>query len=179
MFFSVESKTGFTGESPEIFDKRGLFYSKKGPTRFNLPAGEYSTERRIYKLGYPIKYKVPRLPINERIKRFPSKLSDIEIIVKEHPHKALIDVDNNKIIFSTEISNYTTPELAAVAFHELGHYFYGTEKYCDLFAMRCLIVVGFNPSQFRAFLNVLSDINPEARERKINAFINARKIEQA
>lgn len=174
-YLNVSKKTGFIGNNPEIYDKRGLFYNKAGDVYFNLPPGNYTSVRPVILLKYPIRYKVPSLPFSERFTKLPKSIKDFKIEFSDHGNKAMIDVANNRIIFSNEFKNYTTPQMACVAFHELGHYFYSTEKYCDAFALKCMIIVGFNPSQAREFLHVLSD---NAMDRKKEIYEFAKKVEK-
>lgn len=102
--------------------------------------------------------------INECGKKKFSKLTP-EIVLKKYPKEQLIKVPDKapKIFYADNINKGTiypfmhkikidkelkekAPFAAVkfIVFHELGHYFYKTEKYCDLFACACLYKLGYN-----------------------------------
>lgn len=58
--------------------------------------------------------------------------------------------------------------------HEIGHFFYRTEEYCDMYAARVLLDRGYNPSEI---LNTMKEVfrrSPLAIKRIHDMFINLR-----
>lgn len=160
---------GIQIENPIIYDKNGLFYEGQGIKRINLPAGEYEINGKYKQIPF-IHYELPRLPFPEKIYAVP-KLKNIKIeFIEGLPYKAQIDIHQNLMQFSEEMRNATSPEFFCVLFHELGHYKYFTEDKCDLYAIWKMLQIGFNPSQFLAFLGLLHSEN-----RKEKAVIAAIK----
>jgi hypothetical protein len=53
-----------------------------------------------------------------------------------------------------------------IMLHEIGHFFYKTEKYCDLYAAKIFIdILGFNPSTAYYSLSKILSRSPESDER--------------
>lgn len=73
----------------------------------------------------------------------PEKIPSLHFF--ENKNKGTIYPLIHKIIIDKELKD-TAPFAAVkfILFHELGHYFYKTEKYCDLFACACLYKLGYN-----------------------------------
>lgn len=149
MEFRVNEKTGFVTSDRfvRIFDERGmLFYFRnpsKLPFRFNLPKGTYSSGNSL-KRTQPRKYKLPMLPKYERTTK-PHK--QVQLLFGNNPHKASIFIDKGIILFDYAIRDLSIPQQRQIFYHELAHYHYKTEAYCDLFAVRRMLIEGFNPSQ--------------------------------
>lgn len=150
---SVLAKSGFCSlTSPVIIyeKKRGLvFYEHKGnPTGeafyFNLPRGEYLTKNELVKLKEPIPVHLPKLPKPQKNLKFPAKVS---ISYSKNPNKASVWTALNHIKIDPDMMKRTIPEIMFLAFHEAGHYLYKDEEKCDLFAVREMLKLGFNPSQ--------------------------------
>ena len=149
MNFTLDKKTGFRTMDKfiRIYDDRGqLFYFRnpdKFPFHFNLPKGTYSSSNTLKKTS-PRKYKLPQLPRFERNNK-PHK--QVKLVFADNPHKASIFIDKGLIVFDYKLRDLSYPQQKQVFFHELGHYHYRTEKYCDLFACRKMLIEGYNPSQ--------------------------------
>lgn len=174
---NIRNKTGFYGVNPEIYDKRGLFYKKQGNVSFNLPAGNYFTNSHLSRLDYPVKYYYPSLPTKEKAYPIPNP-KDVIIKVDPSLRRAKIDINKNLIVIGSDVLSMPTPEICCIFFHELGHYYYSTEEFCDYYAIYCMIKLGFNPSQFVAFVKVLGNTDYSIF-RKNFAYRQAQKIKKA
>lgn len=174
MELNVLQKTGFQTNDKfiRVYDDAGeLFYTKdKEPEpfnkvfNFNLPRGRYTTTNNLRETA-PRKYKLPLLPRRERSGVIPS-LTSINVIYAQNPNKASIIRNRKLIILDYSIRNLSAPERVHIRLHELAHYIYTTEKYCDLWATREMLKLGYNPSQiFFSVMNELSNSN-SALERK-------------
>jgi hypothetical protein len=167
--FKTEAKTGFRSNDLKIriYDNNmDLFYSHdrdQGATFFNLPKGTYRTTNKIYICSHPRKYKLPQLPPKERNKKVPNTL---QIVYGNNPHKASIYFDLNKIFIDNSIKNLSKPQKRHIILHEIAHYYYKTEQYCDLWAAREMLKAGYNPSQvFFSVYGTLSN-SPDSVNRK-------------
>lgn len=153
--------------NPVIFDDFGLFYTKQGIKEINLPIGNYRIEGRFQQIP-KIEYKLPDLPIREKIYRVP-KLTEITFKYTKDPDEiAKINIYDNLIVINEELNKCSSAKFWAVIFHELGHYRYKTEWKCDVFAIRKMLEYGFNPSQIEEFIDILPDNIP--RKLKILHF---------
>lgn len=176
MQFTLTEKTGFkTGDSfVRIFDDRGqLFYfrnPKKFPFHFNLPKGTYSSGNSLKRVQ-PRKYKLPQLPKYERS----AKKKDIKLVFANNPHKASIYIETGLIVFDYDIRNLSIPQQRQIFYHELGHYHYKTEHYCDLFAIRRMLMEGFNPSQCYYSVKATLNDSPTSHYRKEFILDNCQK----
>lgn len=177
--FSVDKKTGYCSHNSPVFiyekKRNKLFYyhhgNKKGRFFFNLPKGEYFTNNNIEKLIEPVTVELPILPPAEKSKTLPSK---VKVQFLENPNKASILVDKHKVFVDPKILKLSLPSIIFVLFHEIGHYYYKTEEYCDLFAVREMLKRGFNPSQCGIAIDeALSD---KSRNRKICIIEKMRKL---
>ena len=160
-YFKVYRKIGLTGENPIIYDERGIFYAKKGDVSFNLPPGIYRSDTTLQVIP-PIKYKLPKLPPVEKMFNNHDK-AKLFLYNGDGP-LGMASVVDNEIYLREDLLNKTTPQIMCVLYHELGHYYYTTEKYCDIFAINKMLKLGYNPSQFEGFLSILSN---NSMDRKV------------
>lgn len=178
MTLNLDRKTGFSSmdETIAIYDEHfAPFYiiSKKGKTiEFNLPKGTYHTDNSLKVLSSPVKYNVPALPKAEKQMTPPS---NIEIVWMENPNKCSILLNTGLIVCSPYIKSKSRAEQMFIIYHELGHYLYKTEKYCDLYATKRMIEEGFNPSQCVFSVNGCLT-QDKSVDRKENVFNFAQKI---
>jgi len=175
----LEDKTGFLSTMPfQIFDNKGiLFYSsdftdkisKGEQLKFNLPAGIYRYNGNFVKLPTPVKIMSVILPMKERNlgkKRY-------EIVFGDNPNKCTIFYDEGVILFDNSFKNKPLYIKYVIYFHELGHHWYRTEEKADLFAVKKLLDLGFNPSQIGiAFLEALSTRSLDRVEKIIKLLTN-------
>jgi hypothetical protein len=166
----LENKTGFTTLVPFIiYELNGnVFYSSDFVNKieqdkrlnFNLPAGRYTYEGTFIKLDNPIKFKVITLPIFER--NLPKK--KYKIIFGDNPNKCSIFYSTGIILFDQVFKNAPLYVKYGIYFHELGHHYYKTEKYADLYAVKKMLDYGFNPSQIGRVS--IFGLSSESMERK-------------
>lgn len=167
---NANKKVGIRANDPVIFDKRGLFYKKKGAAYFNLPPGQYFTNQ-FPTIAAPIKYKLPSLPMREKLFNT-SDNAKVHFYTGKGP-LGMVSVAHDEIYLNTELLNKTTPQIMCVLFHELGHYLYKTEYKCDLYAINKMLKIGYNPSQFAGFLSILSN---RSINRKVMLTEHAKKV---
>jgi len=131
-------------------------------TTFNLPKGKYYTSNTI-KETQPRKYALPNLPPRERKMKMPNH---VDIKYGDNPNKASIWLEQRIILLDNAIKRLSKPQIIQIIYHEFGHYYYTTEKYCDLFAARRMLVEGYNPKQiFFSIAGALNDTE-SSQERK-------------
>jgi hypothetical protein len=175
---SLDKKTGFKSLDSVIciYDEDYApfyFMTNKGKEiRFNLPKGTYHTENAITYLQSPVHYSTPDLPKKEKNLTPPDS---IEIVWNENPHKCSILLNIGLIVCSPYIRSKSRAEQMFIIYHELGHYLYKTESYCDLYATKRMIEDGFNPSQCVYSVNGCLT-HDKSIERKDNVFNFAKKI---
>jgi hypothetical protein len=177
LIFSTDGVRGFRCADKEVkvFDRLGkpfYFFSKpeiQPAVKFNLPKGKYFTSNTLTEVN-PVKYDLPKLPKRERHGKDPELYPTI---VAPNPNKCSINYDQKVIVIDPEICKLPTFVLFYILQHEIGHFYYTTEKFADLYASYQLLKNGFNPSQVQQANNLtLSDRNVQ---RKIYAIETARK----
>lgn len=169
----VDKVIGIKCRNPVIYDSYGEFYKREGIKHINLPKGKYSFYSPIGIICEPIIYKLPALPFREKIYRIP-KISDITIeYIDGLEQTARIDISRNLIQMNSNMLKATTPQYYSVFYHELGHYLYYNETKCDIFAIRQMLINGFNPSQISDFIEIL----PGNVERKNIIFNVVKKVD--
>jgi len=150
----LEHKTGFLTSVPfEIYDNRGmLFYSSdftdhiaEGRTlKFNMPLGIYKYNGSFVKLQNPIQTPVIKLP---PVERTIPRNGGYDIRFGNNPNKCTIFYEPGLILFDRKFLKEPLYIRYGIYFHELGHHYYKTEKYADLYAAKKMLDYGFNPSQ--------------------------------
>ena len=149
----LEKKTGFYAHFPfVIYEGNGnIFYSSEFTDKikngkklvFNLPAGKFLLDGSIQKLHKPKVFRNISLPKPERNiqkKRY-------KIIFGDNPNKCTIYYAAGLIVFDNAFKEGPLYVKYDIYFHELGHHFYKTEKFADLYAVKKMLDYGFNPSQ--------------------------------
>jgi hypothetical protein len=181
MIYNLPTKTGFRSMAPivAVYTKDyEPFYIKNRVGQdyiyFNLPKGEYIIESTVERLSKPVNYKLPPLPKYERVIKKPKK--DIDIYFVTNPNKCSIDLVKGIIYCDLSIKAKSSAEQMFVLYHELGHYYYKTESYCDIYASRELIKLGFNPSQL--YFSVNGCLSDRSSERKEAIYNFAKKIKK-
>jgi len=176
---STNKKTGFKsidGErvkiyrSPKYSDAENMYdYTPKGT--FNLPSGTYYTDNKL-KQCKPVNFSLvlPKFERNEKPK-------NLKIVGGNHPHKCIVYRGRNLIVYDKSYFSKLKPiEKLFVLAHELGHYKYETELYCDLYAANELLKIGYNPSQIaRCPFYALSDRNNDRKLQLLNELIKVKK----
>lgn len=131
-----------------IFDKTGRkFYDfkKNGVIEFNLPEGVYYTNSDIDKCKKMHTYKFERKRKRENYNFKEPKTLDIQF--KENPNKASIFLTKNIIVIDPSFLKFPSYVLEYLISHEIGHYYYKTEEFCDEFAQERMLKRGYNKSQ--------------------------------
>lgn len=147
----------FIDNTPSVF----RIYNEKGDLYFYryMPQGQKSIKINIPDIGNyyfnanaiversPISinsnvYKI-KLPAKERNRR-----KDYFIVHDENETEspAIIFTKEGRIITGSKFKKLTIPMKQFILLHELGHFDYKTEKFCDLFATVEFIKMGHNPS---------------------------------
>jgi hypothetical protein len=177
LIFSTDGVRGFRCADDEIkiYDRLGkpfYFFTKPAmqpSVKFNLPKGKYFTSNTLTEIN-PVRYDLPKLPKRERHGKEPELY---KTVIAENPNKCSINYDQELIIIDPEICKLPTFVLCYILHHEIGHFYYSTEKYADLYAANQMLKHGFNPSQVQQANNLtLSDRNVN---RKIYAIETAKK----
>lgn len=150
--FSIAQKTGFRNLTPfEILDKNGVlfygnYFTKKGldsSINFNLPIGDYFIDGEIMRLNKPVQHNNVTLPKPQR--NFKPK--KYKITFANNPNKCTIFHNTGLIVFDNFFKNAPRFILLDIYFHELGHNYYKSEQYADMYATKKMLDIGFNPSQ--------------------------------
>lgn len=172
-------------ETFELKDAKGKTYfyrylpkAIKGNTvKVNIPdTGVYyanvNTEANIRPLSINRKVYNISLPDRERWRDRPFKVTYDPKEAKDSP--AVIYTFNGDIYTGDKFKEASIPIRVFFLLHELGHFRYQTEKYCDLYATVEFIKMGYNPSTaMYALTDYLKD-KPQNNER-INFVFNKLK----
>lgn len=104
-----------------------------------------------------------KLPPPERNRYKPFTIEHNERLAGESP--AIIYTGEGRIYTGYKFKNLTQPIKEFVLCHEVGHYKYSTEKYCDLFAFKEAVKMGNNPSTCMYCLTDILKSSPGNDER--------------
>ncbi len=150
MVIELKNKSGFFALSDIIiiYDKVNKpFYifdfTGRKKRNFNLPKGIYNLKEGEIKAAPFNKWTVPKLPPAERNR----KIKNFKVYFEATPNKAEINFLAQTIKFDLSYKNAPKIIFDFTLFHEHGHAFYKTEHYCDLYAIKRMLIVGYNPSQ--------------------------------
>lgn len=135
---------------------------------FNLPSSnvlcnDFYTENNIKCLdNHYLEFDNIQLPKKE--KNFVVK-NNYTFTLGKNPNKASIKIFEGEILMDESFKYEPIPFATFVAFHELGHNYYYTEKYCDMFATNEMLKRGYNPSQcYYSNYYCLSDAQKERKK---------------
>lgn len=78
---------------------------------------------------------------------------------------ALIYTGTGMIVTGRKFKGMSIPMRIFILLHELGHFYYETEKYCDLYAFIEFVKMGYNPSTAMYCLTDVLRRKPENDER--------------
>jgi hypothetical protein len=180
---NLESKTGFYTSLPfEIFDLKGnIFYtsdfvnkvSQGQVHKFNLPRGNYTYNGSLHKLDKPVIHSELRAT-----KKLPKKQRNLgkhryKIFFAPNPNKCTINHKKHTITFDTAFKDAPLYIKYDIYYHELGHRYYKTEEFADLYASKKMLELGFNPSQIgrSSLISLRSKLSHYRKESKINSLI--------
>jgi len=142
--FKVGKVGGYRAVSPIIKKSGRDFYAFNGPVHFNLPPGEYTTNTELTPCK-PVKYRVKSERKRERFDlKAPKK---IQVKFADNPNKASIHLAEGYVILDNKYKEAPECMLKYILYHEIGHYFYTTESFCDEYATERLLEEGYNQSQ--------------------------------
>lgn len=176
MVQKLDKITGWYGVG-SVFHNGKLLYYAPDYVEFNLPIGTFYFEGDFTQLDKPLVYIIPDLPKYE--KRI--KMKKIDISVVDNPNKASIDVLTGKVYFDKVIKDdWETAKKVFILGHEIGHNYYKTELFCDLFSAKKMLENGFNPSQcFYSSFYCLSNGNIGVdRKQQLLNFLEKVKIKE-
>jgi hypothetical protein len=155
-------------------ENKRIFYDSgkvnKNVRYFNLPAGSYYLDSGKISQGTFVSYGLFKLPKPERKNR--ENPTKFKIKIGDNPNKCHIDWNKKEILFDKDLMSKPKQELMFMLYHEHGHAFYTTEKYCDLYAANCMLKKGYNPSQIgMSSINGLSSNQMDRKEYLVNKII--------
>ena len=78
---------------------------------------------------------------------------------------ASINIKTGLMVYNEYFSSLPYVKQAFIKQHECGHFLYNTEKYCDLFATKKIVEMGFGLSQCLEVLRSTLKDSPEKTER--------------
>jgi hypothetical protein len=146
-----------------ITDEQGKVFFKPFTRRFNLPKGTYAINKN-FSICEPVRYKKIILPARERNIPYPKQF---KVIQRPNKNKCSIYYELGIIVFDPDFFNSLNKfQHYFVCAHEIGHYFFKTEKYCDLFAAKKMIQNGYNATQILASCDITLSNTDESTERK-------------
>ena len=158
MILKLDKATGFIAEGPihvKTIDGRPFYViSKTGKVKFNLPKGEYITETPLKRLAAPHLYKFERKRKREHYHFEMPKANQIKVEFRDNPNKASIFPRKHTIVMDNSFQSMPEYVKKYVFYHELGHYLYKTEEFCDEFAQEKMLKDGYNKSQIEAAARV-------------------------
>lgn len=110
---------------------KGIYYFD---AEANIQRGPISICREVYNIKLPP----------------PERNREKDYTIKHDPNltssPAIIYTERGLIITGRKFESLPAPMKVFILLHELGHFRYETEKYCDLYAIREFILMGYNPS---------------------------------
>lgn len=141
---------------------------------FNLPKGIFYTDNNLQPLKRCKKFKLKNMPNKEYLFRsYPERW---QIYFSHNPNKCTVNYPLGKIYLDNRYKHCARVIFDFIIFHELGHCFFATEKYADLFAANLMLLKGYNPSQTQiAPLKALSDRSTDRKKFILENF-NQNKI---
>lgn len=145
----VNKPTGFIGNNEVlIYDNKGRkFYSfqTNGEFKFNLPVGVYFSNSQFRQADKMHTYEFQRSRKRENYNyKEPEK---VKVVFATNPNKASIFLKLHRIVIDPSFLKYPSYVVEYLISHEIGHYYYTTEEFCDEFAQERMLKKGFNKSQ--------------------------------
>lgn len=146
-----------------IFDEQGKLFFRPFTRFFNMPKGNY-TINSDFNFCEPVKYKKIVMPKRERNIKYPKQF---KVIQRPNKNKCSIYYELGIIVFDPVFfQSLNKFQHYFVLAHEIGHYFYKTEKFCDLFSAKKMIQNGFNATQILASCDITLNNSEPSQERK-------------
>jgi len=175
--FDVQQKTCFKVlEYPVIIERNNKPFFDNSETRasyFNLPEGKYFLfDGEIVETDKSLVWEV-EIPEREIFIKKPKK---IYLYFDKSPFKAHMFRKQGVIVISKKYLNYPFYTIEFLKQHELAHYLYETEKFCDLYAASEMLKMGYCPSQIYLAMQETFAGDTERVEERIN-FVERHLIE--
>lgn len=156
-----------------VYDQNGKEYYRRYLTgrekgiKINIP------DNGFYTFSEDCVFKEKPLEINGNINKIslPTKernrYKSYKIIHddKEIRSPALIYTKQGIIITGKRFKDFSIPTKIFLLLHEIGHFYYETEKYCDLFSLVHFVKAGYNVSSAMYCLTDILRRRPENDER--------------
>lgn len=186
MQISVNSPTTFyikfTKSMPRYFsltDRKGKLYyfryldGKTPRIKINIPdSGTYTGNHDfeiVKQTGIEIPSDMPKLPPAERDRWHSNPDYIYNPDLKGTPARCFSEI--GVIELSPQFYSFPKPIQEFIRLHEVGHFFYKTEEYCDLWALVNYLREGYNRSMaFYALNNIL--MKTPANVKRIEELIN-------
>lgn len=144
----LTSKAGFLAYDHANVWKNGkpfYEYKKAGKIKFNLPPGKYFVHGEIERQNTPFAYSFKKN--REREKEHLSAPKTVKVVFRDNPNKASIFLDEGIVILDNKFKEADECLLKYILYHEIGHYFYKSEHFCDEYAQERMLNEGYNKSQ--------------------------------
>ena len=151
-FTLLESGLFMSKKTPfKIYDHRQiLFYSsdfvKNFKGVFSLPKGVYYSDNEIFKISQ-LKDNFNSFKLPKRERDLKHNFDIFKIYFSNNPSKCTINHIDKTINFDKSFKDKPLYILHFVLSHEMGHNYYKTEEYADLYAVKQMLKMGYNPSQ--------------------------------
>lgn len=173
MIFELKNKRTYAGKGdlkiirldtpfkPEFYAKNESDYFL-----FNLPIGNYRIESGIVNDSDLALVYSTDLPAIERKSGAPYKvkytMGNVKVKAKIYRSLGTIYIDKSYLNYPQYVGKFLLE-------HEKAHYFYETEKFCDLWAANKMLKLGYNPSQlFDAIDLILGSKNVDLAKERVN-----------
>lgn len=155
-------------------DKEFYTFENLKDFKFNLPAGKFKVVSGNFTEIPFSQRNFIKLPKRERFLKIPKT---IKIVKRENPMKAVIYKSEGLIYVDPSIFELPQFCFDFLKYHELGHYYYSTESYCDLFAASKMLAKGYNPSQIYYGIELLcsDSVNTPEMDKRIDIIFNHTK----
>jgi hypothetical protein len=130
---------------------------------FSVPAGSWIFDKECSEVAF--RRKLPKMPKPERNIKRPDRWT---VIKAPNPAKCTINLERGRILFDSDLWNSLNHlQRLFILLHEFGHYFYKTEHFCDLYAKKELLKMGYNRSQIAAVdFDILSNSRSSFARKK-------------
>jgi len=183
--FRIKKRTAFytPDRSIKIYDSRGvIFYDSDEIANFtgyftlpriNLANSLFLTNGRLYRVEYKDNFDISLPPYERNMQH---DFAKFKITFSENPNKCTIFHNEKRIDFDNSFKRFPYYCLYFILFHEVGHNYYKTEEFADMYAVKRMLKKGYTPYQIMlGAVDSLSD-KSESRLRNILTTIkNAKK----
>ncbi len=178
----------FLGELPRrfcIYDNRGKLYFERfldGKTpriKFNMPNKGFFKSPNNFEVNKRVPIEISKLdfdlPPFER-----NRIKDFTIIQNKSLTNtpARVYTEEGIIEVAADFNKYPYPMQRFFLLHEVGHFYYEKEEYCDLFALVQFLQMGYNMSTAMYCLTNVLKRNKQNRDRVLYIYNHLFKNKQ-